>query len=165
MTHGDSFWAFSTRSVADHNHPMTFTLEDAIRTAREAHATQIDKSGRPYIGHPIRVMGRVDGDHEKMAAVLHDVIEDTHVTAEDLRAAGCPEPVVTSVIALSKTKGEPMPDYLVRVAQDPVAVVVKRADIADNSDPIRMSALPPETQERLRAKYAEALRLLDELTR
>ncbi|GAB3875666.1 phosphohydrolase [Kibdelosporangium lantanae] len=144
---------------------MTFTLDDAIRIAKEAHGTQVDKSGRPYIGHPIRVMGKVDGNHEKMAAVLHDVIEDTHVTAEDLRKAGCPEPVVTSVIALSKTKGEPMPDYLARVATDPVAVVVKRADIADNSDPLRMSALPVETQERLRVKYADALELLDELTR
>ena len=142
---------------------MTFTLEDAVRIATEAHKDQTDKSGRPYIGHPMRVMAKVEGQHAKMAAVLHDVIEDTPVTADDLRAAGCPENVVSTVIALSKVKGEPMPGYLRRVAQDPVAVTVKRADIADNSDPVRMSRLEPEVQTRLRAKYAEALRILGEL--
>ncbi len=143
---------------------MTFTVDDAVRIAADAHKDQIDKSGRPYIGHPMRVMARVEGEHAKMAAVLHDVIEDTPVTADDLRAAGCPEDVVATVIALSKTKGEPMPDYLSRVAKDPVAVTVKRADIADNCDPVRMARLEPEFQERLKAKYAEALRILTELT-
>ncbi|MEV4317901.1 phosphohydrolase [Actinocrispum sp. NPDC049592] len=143
---------------------MTFTVDDAVRIAAEAHKGQIDKSGRPYIGHPMRVMARVEGEHAKMAAVLHDVIEDTHLTADDLRAAGCPENVVASVIALSKVKGEPMPDYLNRVAADPVAVTVKHADIADNCDPIRMARLDPELQERLKAKYSEALRILAELT-
>lgn len=141
-----------------------FTLDDAIRIAREAHATQVDLSGNPYIGHPMRVMARVAGDHAKMAAVLHDVIEDTQVTADDLRAAGCPEAVVTSVIALSHGDDEPQLDYLARVARDPVAVTVKRADIADNTDPIRMDALDPATQDRLKAKYARAIRVLDELT-
>jgi hypothetical protein len=143
---------------------MVFVLQDAVRIAREAHAGQVDKSGRPYIDHPLRVMAGVEGTEHKMAAVLHDVIEDTPVTAAGLRAAGCPEPVVRAVVALSKIPGEPMPDYLRRVAADPVAVAVKRADIADNSDPARMSALDPPTQDRLRVKYAEATRILDDLT-
>ncbi|RSM83560.1 HD domain-containing protein [Kibdelosporangium aridum] len=144
---------------------MGFVLDDAIRIAREAHAGQVDKSGKPYIDHPLRVMARVKGAHAQMAAVLHDVIEDTPVTAEDLRTAGCPENVITAVVALSKVPGEAMPDYLRRVAADPIAVQVKRADIGDNTDPVRLAALEPETQERLRAKYAEAIRVLDELTR
>lgn len=143
---------------------MGFVLDDAVRIAREAHAGQVDKSGNPYIDHPLRVMIRVKGAHAQMAAVLHDVVEDTPVTAADLRAAGCPEPVVATVIALSKQPGEATADYLRRVAADPVAVAVKRADIGDNSDPDRLSALDPETTERLRTKYAEAIRLLDELT-
>ncbi|MFC0113296.1 HD domain-containing protein [Kibdelosporangium aridum] len=143
---------------------MGFVLDDAIRIAREAHAGQVDKSGKPYIDHPLRVMARVKGAHAQMAAVLHDVIEDTSVTAADLRSQGCPENVVTAVIALSKIPGEPMPDYLRRVAADPIAVQVKRADIGDNTDPVRLAALEEETQNRLRAKYAEAIRLLDELT-
>ncbi len=147
------------------NRRMGFVLDDAIRIAREAHAGQVDKSGKPYIDHPLRVMARVKGAHAQMAAVLHDVIEDTPVTAEDLRTAGCPENVITAVVALSKVPGEAMPDYLRRVAADPIAVQVKRADIGDNTDPVRLAALEPETQERLRAKYAEAIRVLDELTR
>ncbi|ONI76954.1 phosphohydrolase [Actinosynnema sp. ALI-1.44] len=143
---------------------MTFVLDDAIRIAREAHAGQVDKSGKPYIDHPLRVMARVQGTHAQMAAVLHDVIEDTAVTAEALRAQGCPENVVTAVVALSKLDGEAMPDYLSRVAADPIAVQVKRADIGDNTDPVRLAALDTGTQNRLREKYAEAIRLLDELT-
>ncbi|MET0236309.1 MAG: phosphohydrolase [Kibdelosporangium sp.] len=144
---------------------MGFVLDDAIRIAREAHAGQVDKSGNPYIYHPLRVMARVKGTLAQMAAVLHDVIEDTEVTAEDLRAAGCPDPVIDSVVALSKVPGEAMHSYLRRVAADPVAVLVKRADIGDNSDPVRLAKLDPETQDRLREKYAEAIRVLDELTR
>ncbi|MCE7011588.1 HD domain-containing protein [Kibdelosporangium philippinense] len=143
---------------------MSFVLDDAIRIARAAHAGQVDKGGKPYIDHPLRVLARVKGAHAQMAAVLHDVVEDTSVTASDLRSAGCPEDVVVAVIALSKVPGETMPSYLRRVAADPIAVQVKRADIADNTDPQRLAMLEPETQDRLRAKYAEAIRLLDELT-
>ena len=124
---------------------------------------KLSKSGKPYIGHPVRVMNRVEGEHERMAAVLHDVIEDTHVTADDLRAAGCPERVVTAVVALSHRSGEPQADYLARVAVDPIAAVVKRADIADNLSPARFSRLDEATQARLRVKYDTALRLLAEL--
>jgi hypothetical protein len=143
---------------------MGFVLDDAIRIAREAHADQVDKSGNPYIYHPLRVMAKVKGPHAQMAAVLHDVIEDTEVTAEDLKAAGCPDEVIESVVALSKAPGEAMPVYLRRVAANPVAVLVKRADIGDNTDPARMAKLDPEIQNRLREKYAEAIRVLDELT-
>jgi (p)ppGpp synthase/HD superfamily hydrolase len=139
---------------------MTFSVSDAVRIATAAHDGQLDKSGKPYIGHPVRVMNRVSGPYEQMAAVLHDVIEDTSVTAEDLRAAGCPERVVTAVVALSHRPGEPQADYLARVAVDPIAVVVKHADIADNMSPARFDALDPATRARLRIKYDTALRLL-----
>ncbi|AHH95036.1 HD domain-containing protein [Kutzneria viridogrisea] len=144
---------------------MTFTVQDAVRIATQAHDGQLDKAGKPYIGHPVRVMNRVSGDYERMAAVLHDVIEDTPVTAEDLLAQGCPPRVVTAVVALSKEPGEPQADYIARVAADPIAVVVKRADIADNFSPPRFDVLDEATQHRLRGKYGEALRLLDVLAR
>jgi (p)ppGpp synthase/HD superfamily hydrolase len=141
---------------------MTFTLDDAIRIAREAHEGQVDKSGKPYIGHPLRVMAGVVSTAERMAAVLHDVVEDTPVTLDDLAAQGCPPDVVAAVGALTHLEEEPQATYLARVAADPIARVVKRADIADNLSPHRIAQLDQATRERLRAKYANALRLLDE---
>jgi (p)ppGpp synthase/HD superfamily hydrolase len=106
-------------------------------------------------------MGGVSGERHKMAAVLHDVIEDTPVTADDLVAAGCPDEVVAAVVALSKSPDEPSEQYLARVAANPMAMAVKRADIADNLSDDRLGRLDAATQERLRAKYARAVAMLD----
>jgi (p)ppGpp synthase/HD superfamily hydrolase len=141
--------------------PRTFTLDDAIQLARRAHEGQLDKSGRPYIAHPLRVMGQLKGEHERMAAVLHDVVEDTEVTLDDLTALGCPEDVLAAVAAISKHPGEPQADYLSRVMANPIALTVKRADIADNMSPDRLGRLDEPTQQRLTAKYEAALRQLD----
>lgn len=138
----------------------TFTLDDAIQVARRAHEGQLDKSGRPYIGHPLRVMGALRNEHERMAAVLHDVVEDTAVTLDDLTEAGCPAPVLAALAAISKQPGEAQESYLARVASNPIALAVKRADIEDNMSPDRMARLDKDTQERLRAKYTSALRQL-----
>ncbi|SDH90456.1 HD domain-containing protein [Actinokineospora alba] len=137
-----------------------FTVDDAIRIARDAHEGQVDKSGRPYIGHPLRVMQNVDGEYERMTAVLHDVIEDTEVTAADLVAQGCPPEVVAAVVAISKVAGEDQETYLGRVAANPIALAVKFADIADNTSPDRLAKLDEHTQRRLRAKYTAALAFL-----
>jgi (p)ppGpp synthase/HD superfamily hydrolase len=141
--------------------PRTFTLDDAIQLARRAHEGHLDKSGRPYIAHPLRVMGQLKGEHERMTAVLHDVIEDTDVTLDDLAAVGCPGNVLEAVAALSRNPGEAQEDYLSRVVANPLALVVKRADIADNMSEDRMTRLDRATQERLLAKYHAALRVLD----
>jgi len=138
----------------------TFTLDDAIQVARRAHEGQMDKSGRPYIAHSLRVMGALRDERERMAAVLHDVIEDTTVTLVDLTDAGCPPEVLAAVAAVTKQPGEDQSAYLARVAANPIALAVKRADIADNMSPDRLSRLDAATQERLRAKYESALRQL-----
>lgn len=138
----------------------TFTLDHAIQVARRAHEGQLDKSGRPYIAHPLRVMGALRDEHERMAAVLHDVVEDTTVTLADLTEAGCPAPVLAALEAISKQPGEDQQAYLARVAANPIALAVKRADIADNMSPDRLSRLDRDTQERLRTKYTSALRQL-----
>jgi (p)ppGpp synthase/HD superfamily hydrolase len=140
----------------------SFTLDDAIAVARTAHAGQTDKAGRPYIEHPLRVMRRVDGEHEQMAAVLHDVLEDTPITVHDLRSVCCPEGVIAAIQALTKRPGESLAQSMERAAADPIAAIVKRADIADNSDPARLALLDPATADRLRSKYANSIRLLDE---
>ncbi|SER65159.1 HD domain-containing protein [Actinokineospora terrae] len=137
-----------------------FSLDDAVRIARAAHGEQLDKSGLPYIEHPLRVMANVATDHERMTAVLHDVVEDTEVTLADLAEAGCPPEVVAAVDAISKRPGESQPDYLTRVAANPIALAVKHADIADNSSPARLAKLDQATRDRLREKYANALDFL-----
>src|SRR6056297_3333643 len=83
------------------------TLERAIEIAAAGHAGQTDKAGQPYILHPLRVMLSVSSDEERMAAVLHDVLEDTRWTAAALRQEGFSEVVIEAVIALTKTGGEP----------------------------------------------------------
>ena len=138
-------------------------LDAAIALATKAHAGQLDKAGRPYIEHPLRVMARVSGAPAKMAAVLHDVLEDTEVTAAELLSLGCPPEVVRAVEALSKREGEGYEDFVARAAKDPIAREVKRADLLDNSDESRLGQLPPDKAARLREKYRKGLAVLDRL--
>ena len=106
----------------------------------------------------------VDPVHAQLAALLHDVVEDTPTTLTDLAGLGYPAAVLAAVDALSKRPGEPSEVYLRRVAVDPLAVVVKRADMADNSDPVRLGRLPAEQAARLATRYAGRRVLLDDLT-
>jgi len=149
-----------TTAQADGNEPTAGGLDAAIALARAAHAGQVDKVGADYIEHPLGVMARVDGDDEKIVAVLHDVVEDTEVTLDDLRDQGFAEHVVRAVDAVTKRAGEPLAESMGRVAADPLALVVKRADISHNANPARQAGLPLETRARLTAKYEESARLL-----
>ncbi|NGZ83904.1 HD domain-containing protein [Duganella aceris] len=127
------------------------TLERAIAIAAEAHAGQVDKAGQPYILHPLRVMLRVASDHERMAAVLHDVVEDTGVSLPQLEAEGFAPQVVAAVEALTKRPGESRLDAAQRAAADPIARRVKLADNAENMDLTRI----PHPSERDYARVEE----------
>lgn len=137
----------------------------ACRLATVAHEGQVDKAGKPYIGHPGRVadaVGRAGGAVEAVAAAwLHDVVEDTWVTAEFLVQAGFPAAVVSAVEAVTKRPDEATDAYAGRIAADPIAVQVKRADLTDNTDPIRLARLDRRTRSRLEAKYTRFVSLLD----
>lgn len=119
------------------------TLERAIEIAARAHAGQVDKAGQPYILHPLRVMLAVKLHDERIAAVLHDVVEDTTVTIEQLRSEGFSAAVLDAVLALTKTKGEGRLSAATRAAQNAIARAVKLADVADNMD-LRRIAEPSE---------------------
>ena len=119
------------------------TLERAIVIAATAHAGQLDKAGEPYILHPLRVMMRVAGTAARMAAVLHDVVEDTAVSLDDLRAEGFPDVVIAAVEAVTKRPGETRIEAARRAAADPIAREVKLADNAENMD---LSRLPHPTE-------------------
>ena len=115
------------------------TLERAIEIAAKAHAGQTDKAGQPYILHPIRVMMSVSGPEERIAAVLHDTVEDTKLTIDDLERNGFSEAIIAAVQALTKSEGETRIAAARRAVVDPIARAVKLADVADNMDLSRIS--------------------------
>lgn len=115
------------------------TLERAIAIAAQAHATQIDKAGEPYILHPLRVMLAMSGDPDRIAAVLHDVVEDTSVTMAQLRDEGFSDEVLGAVDALTKRPGETRMDAAVRAKANSIARRVKLADNLENQDMTRIA--------------------------
>jgi (p)ppGpp synthase/HD superfamily hydrolase len=129
-------------------------LARAIALAAAAHALQIDKSGKPYVLHPVRVMQRVQREswETQIVAVLHDVVEDTWVTLDMLRSMEFSDSVVAGVDAMSQRPGESYIDYVERCALDPIGAVVKLADLDDNCDPIRAWA----GRDRAMEKYSRA---------
>ena len=136
-------------------------LDQALELAELHHGPQTDKAGKPYIGHIHRVVDAVNTHDEKLAAALHDLLEDTDVTASDLLAEGCPPDIVRVVEALTRGDDESYEDFVRRAAQDPIARTVKRADVADNADEARLALLPAGQAARLRSKYARAAEILD----
>ena len=134
-------------------------LELALSIATEAHRGQFDKAGIDYIEHPIYVASQVDTEEEKAVALLHDVIEDSPVSAEELLQAGLPETVVTAVQVLTKKKEQDYQTYLETVKKNPLARVVKLADLKHNSDLSRLSSITEKDRERLK-KYKKAIDFL-----
>lgn len=131
------------------------TLEDAIALAVEAHRGQRDKAGQTYILHPLRVMLRLEGEAERMVAVLHDVVEDSACTLERLRGLGYPEEVLGALDCLTKREGETYEAFIERVLPHPLARRVKLADLEDNMDVRRLTAVTAKDAERL-ARYRAA---------
>lgn len=135
------------------------TLERAIQIAAKAHAGQVDKAGQPYILHPLRVMLTLRSPHERMAAVLHDVVEDTELTFADLAEQGFPAEVIEAVRALTKQPGESRLQAAERAVQNPIARAVKLADVADNMDLNRLPE-PTETDFARLREYRAVLEIL-----
>lgn len=131
------------------------TLEDALQLALRAHAGQKDKYGQPYILHPLRVMARMDTEAEQMVALLHDVIEDSDTTLDDLRKQGYSEAVVEAVDAISKREGEDYFVFVQRAMANPLARRVKQGDLEDNMDIRRIPEITEDTHRRL-ARYRKA---------
>ncbi|MFJ1597932.1 HD domain-containing protein [Streptomyces sp. NPDC088261] len=140
------------------------TLAEVEALAREAHATQTDKAGRPYTEHLSAVAEGVrarGGSGEQIAAAwLHDAVEDGALSREWLAAAPLPRPVTDMVLALTKAKGEDLRTYTARILATPGALLVKESDLAHNADPARLAVLDEPTRTRLTEKYATVRHLL-----
>lgn len=117
---------------------MTAFLNDAIALAAKAHKGQTDKAGSNYILHPLRVMMQCETVHEMMAAVLHDVVEDSECTLEDLQKMNFPAEVITAVDCLSQRRGEDYFKFIGRCASNEIARRVKLLDLQDNLDVTRL---------------------------
>lgn len=136
------------------------TLDRAIRIAVKAHKKQTDKFGAPYILHPLRVMAMGRTDDEKIVGVLHDVVEDTDWTFEDLRKEGFSGHVLTALECVTK-RGE-VEDYdafVERTARNQLAIRVKLNDLSDNMDIRRMHEVKESDVKRLN-KYLKAWQYL-----
>jgi len=135
------------------------TIEKAVELAAKYHAGETDKAGKPYLLHPLRLMFAVTTDHEKIVAVLHDVVEDTPVTLEELKEHGFHPDVVNAVDALTKRPGESRVEAAKRAADNTIARVVKLADVTDNMDLGRISEPEDSDFERLK-EYVKVRRIL-----
>jgi (p)ppGpp synthase/HD superfamily hydrolase len=136
-------------------------LEAALELACRAHRGQRYPSceREPYILHLLRVMVALDGFRLQAAAVLHDVLEDTEVSVEELRAAGIPVDVVDVVVALTHRPGQSYERYVEQVARDPIACEVKLADLADNLANNKRLPNAPDVVARIE-RYERAIRRL-----
>ena len=133
----------------------------AMTIACRAHQGQLDKAGYPYIHHPLHVAEQMTEEYTCAAALLHDVMEDTPITAEQLRAAGIPDPVVEALTLLCHDPDVPYLDYVRRLKDNPIARAVKLADLGHNSDVSRLDSVTPRDEMRLE-RYRRAMALLGE---
>lgn len=148
--------------IVDRKVVFVSQIEIALEIALKAYKGNTDKAGQPYILHPLRVMAKMPDEASKAAAVLHDVLEDSDMTADDLRKAGVSEAVVWAVICLTRKKGETYSDFIDRIRPEPVASLIKLADIEDNLNVLRLHELGEQDLRRV-AKYHRAWHRLHEV--
>ena len=139
---------------------LTRLLDRAIAIAEQRHAGQVDKAGRPYIEHPKRVMQAMSNDGERIVAILHDVIEDTDLTLDQLAAEGFPAYVLEALDSVTRRPGETYEAFVARAATNEIGRRVKYADLRDNADLSRIAA-PTAADEARTAKYYRAISQLD----
>jgi (p)ppGpp synthase/HD superfamily hydrolase len=139
------------------------TLERAVRIAAEAHEGQKDKSGAPYLLHPLRMMLRMQSDVARMAAILHDVVEDSDWTLDGLRAEGFSAEVVEAVDCLTHREDESYEAFVKRVKGNALARQVKLADLEDNMNLKRLSEVTSKDLARLEKYHRAWLALTGEM--
>lgn len=145
------------------------TLAKAIALAAQAHVDQVDKAGQPYILHPLRMMMRLATQPStldaqtfadaQIVAILHDVVEDTPITFDALRADGFPERILVALDCVTRRETESYDEFIARAYDNPVARLVKLADLEDNMDLKRIDFLDARAVERLN-RYHQAWRHL-----
>ena len=136
------------------------TLQRAIEIAVDAHKNQTQKNGLPYVLHPLSLMLSMKSDNERIAAVLHDVVEDTQWTLDDLAANGFKPEVLDAIDCLTHQDGVSYSDYIDRIKPNAIARNVKLADLEDNMDLLRIPEPTDKDLNRLK-KYRLAWQTLN----
>jgi len=139
----------------------TELTKKAMKIAFAAHKDQVDKSGIPYIYHPIHLAEQMTDEVTTCVALLHDVVEDTDITFEDLEREGFPESVMAALRLMTHDDAVPYMDYVRGLWENSAAAAVKRADLRHNSDLTRLDFVDEAARERAN-RYAEAIRILSE---
>ena len=137
----------------------TDKTKKAMKLCYEAHKDQVDKSGLPYVFHPAHVAEQMTDEATTIVALLHDVVEDTDYTLEDLAAEGFGKEILEAVALMTHEDDVPYLDYVAKLKDNPIARAVKLADLAHNSDLSRIGKVDEETRQRLE-KYKKAMALL-----
>ena len=138
----------------------TDKTKKAMKLCYEAHKDQVDKSGLPYVFHPAHVAEQMTDEATTIVALLHDVVEDTDYTLEDLAAEGFEKEILEAVALMTHEDDVPYLDYVAKLKDNPIARAVKLADLAHNSDLSRIGEVDEETKQRLE-KYKKATTLLE----
>lgn len=132
-----------------------------MRTAYKAHHEQLDRGGVPYIFHLIHVAEQMNTEELVCVALLHDILEDTSLTAKDLRTRGFSKDIVQAVEVITKKDDDTYQSYIEEVKRSNLARKVKIEDLKHNMDVSRLKGMTEKDKER-KAKYVEALLFLEE---
>ena len=132
----------------------------ALKLCFEAHKDQIDKSGMPYVFHPFHLAEQMADENTTIVALLHDVIEDTEYTLDDLRKFGFAEDVLSAISLMTHADDVPYMEYVAKIKTNPIAKAVKLADLKHNSDMSRLDRITQIDEERAK-KYKQAIELLE----
>ena len=139
----------------------TELTKKAMQICFEAHRDLTDKGGMPYVFHPFHLAEQMETEDETVAALLHDVAEDTEITLDEIGKMGFSEAVMEALRLLTHREGVPYMEYVRRIKENPVARAVKRADLKHNSDLTRLDTVDEKAIKRVE-KYKEALAILGE---
>lgn len=139
----------------------TEQTKKALKLCFEAHKDQVDKGGLPYVFHPFHLAEQMTDEDTTVVALLHDVVEDTPYTLEDLKTLGFSSQVLEAVALLTHDEAVPYLDYVAKIKENPIAKAVKLADLEHNTDMTRLNPWDPIIPER-QEKYRMAKALLGE---
>lgn len=138
----------------------TELTKKAMRLCYKAHDGQMDKGGVPYVFHPFHVAEQMKLEYDICVALMHDVLEDTDYTIEDIRAEGFPEEILDALLCITRDKRMDYADYIEIVKTNDIATRVKLADLEHNSDVTRLPGDDPAYNNVLLERYAKAKKVL-----